>query len=79
MSPATASIRSAPGFSRRRSSIASELSIPATRTPRSDSGSAIRPVPIANSSTAPPPASSASRSTAGPTTAGSNTLADCAS
>ena len=48
--------------------------MPATRTPRSASGSAIRPVPIANSSAAPSPASSASRSTAGPTTAGSNML-----
>ncbi len=48
--------------------------MPATRTPRAASGSAIRPVPIANSSARPPPASSASRSTAGPTTAGSNML-----
>ena len=39
--------------------------MPATGTPRSASGSAMRPVPIANSSAAPSPASSASRSTAG--------------
>src|SRR4051812_40757962 len=73
---ARASIRSAPGFSRRRASMASELSMPATRTPRSASGSAIRPVPIANSTAAPSPASSASRSTAGPSTRGSNMLAE---
>jgi hypothetical protein len=79
MSPASASMPSAPGFSRRRASIASEVSIPATRTPRAASGSAMRPVPMANSSAAPAPASSAKRSTAGPTTAGSNMLSECAS
>ena len=79
MSPAIASIRSAPGFSRSSASIASELSMPATRTPRAASGSAIRPVPIANSSAAPSPASCASASTAGPTTAGSNMPAESSS
>ena len=53
--------------------------MPATRTPRSASGSAIRPVPIANSSAPPAPASSASRSTAGSTTAGSNMPPECSS
>ena len=72
MSPTIAATRSAPGFARRRASISFELSIPATRTPRSASGSAIRPVPIANSSAPPSPASSASSSTAGATTSGSN-------
>ncbi len=79
MSPTRASIPSAPGLSRRRASIASEVSIPATGTPRPASGSAMRPVPMANSSAAPSPASSANRSTAGPTTAGSNMLPECAS
>ena len=79
MSPTTASIRSAPAFSRRRASMAAELSIPATRTPRSASASAIRPVPMANSSAPPSPASSASASAAGPTTAGSNMVAECSS
>ena len=53
--------------------------MPATGTPRSASGSAIRPVPIANSSAAPSPASSASKSTAGPITAGSNMPHDASS
>ena len=46
--------RSPPGFARRRATIASEASIPCTSTPRAASGSAIRPVPIASSSTGPP-------------------------
>ncbi len=79
MSPITASIRSAPGFSRSRASIASELSIPATRTPRAASGTAIRPVPIANSSAPPSPASPASVSTVGPTTSGLNMLHELSS
>ena len=37
----------APGFARSRATIASDRSMPATRTPRAESGSAIRPVPIA--------------------------------
>ena len=53
--------------------------MPATRTPRCASGNAIRPVPIANSSALPSPASSASRSAAGSTTAGSNIAPECAS
>ena len=77
--PDMAATRSAPGFSRSRASISFELSIPATRTPRSASGSAIRPVPIANSSAAPSPASSASSSTAGATTSGSNIPAESSS
>jgi hypothetical protein len=67
-SPSTASIPAASGFARSRDSIASELSIPATRTPLSESGIAIRPVPIPNSSAAPSPAYAASISTTGPTT-----------
>jgi hypothetical protein len=51
-----------------------ELSMP---RPRSASGSAIRPVPIANSRAAPSPASSAGVSTAGATTVGSNIPAEC--
>jgi hypothetical protein len=62
MSPAMDSIRSAPRFSPRRDSIARELSMPTTRTARSASGSAMRPVPIANSSALPSPANSASLS-----------------
>jgi hypothetical protein len=79
MSPTSASTRWAPGFSRRRPSIASELSTPTTRTPRPASGSAIRPVPTANSSAAPSPASSASRSAVCAMTAGSNTPLESAS
>ena len=56
--------------------MASESSMPATRTPRSASGTAIRPVPIANSSAPPSPAKPASTSTTGPTTAGSNIAAE---
>ena len=48
--------RRPPGLSRSLATIASEASIPSTRTPRSASGSAIRPVPIANSSARPPAA-----------------------
>ena len=71
-SPIVAPIRSAPGFSRSFATIASERSIPCTRTPRSDSGSAIRPVPIPSSSAAPSPARAARKSTAGSSTSGSN-------
>ena len=46
-SPIATSISSPPGFARSLATIASERSIPATRTPRCESGSAIRPVPIA--------------------------------
>ena len=53
-SPTAMSMSSLPGFARNSATMASELSIPATRTPRPASGSAIRPVPIPNS-TAPPP------------------------
>jgi hypothetical protein len=70
---------SLPGFARKAATMASELSIPATRTPRSASGSAIRPVPIPNSTAPPAPASPASMSTTGVTTAGSNMSAACSS
>ncbi len=79
MSPATASMAAPPGFSRSRWSIASELSMPATRTPRSARGTATRPVPIANSRTRPPAASSASVSTVGPMTCGENMLHELSS
>ncbi len=59
-SPIVTSMCSPPGFARNRATMASELSMPATRTPRSASGSAIRPVPIPNSSAPPCPARSAS-------------------
>src|SRR5579875_3432316 len=49
--------------------------MPCTGTPRSASGSAIRPVPTPNSSAAPSPASSATRSTTGPTRSGANIAA----
>ena len=50
--------------------------MPATRTPRSASGSAIRPVPIPSSSAPPSPAKPASISTTGSTTAGSDMAAE---
>src|SRR3954451_24940876 len=61
-----------PGLSRRRVAIARESSMPCTGTPRAASGRAMRPVPMPNSSAAPSPASDASTSTTGSTTAGSN-------
>ena len=54
------------------STIGCESSMPATDTPRSTRGMATRPVPIANSSARPSPASAASRSTVGPSTSGAN-------
>ena len=61
---------------RSRSTMAGERSMPCTRTPRRLSGSAMRPVPMPSSSAAPLPASSARKSTAGSTTAGSNMSAE---
>ncbi|WP_311774392.1 hypothetical protein [Micromonospora carbonacea] len=52
--------------------MAVDSSMPVTGTPRSASGTATRPVPTANSSAAPSPASVASRSTVGPSTSGAN-------
>ena len=45
---------SPPGFSRSRAIIASDASMPCTRTPRSASGSAMRPVPMPSSRERPP-------------------------
>jgi hypothetical protein len=70
-SPIATGISSPPGFARSRATIASERSIPRTGTPRSASGSAIRPVPMPSSSAAPSPASSARKSTAASIAAGS--------
>src|SRR5439155_12408513 len=63
---------SAPGLARSRATIASDRSIPCTRTPRCASGSAILPVPMPSSSAAPSPASCARKWTAGSTTLGAN-------
>src|SRR5438046_8813070 len=63
---------SAPGLARSRATIASDRSIPCTRTPRCASGSAILPVPMPSSSAAPSPASCARKWTAGSTTPGAN-------
>src|SRR3954454_21271735 len=79
MSPSTAPMPDAPGFALSRSSMYGEISIPDTATPRSASGTATRPVPIASSSARPPPASPASRSTVGPSVAGSNRSAESSS
>jgi hypothetical protein len=53
-----------------------DSSMPATRTPRSTSGIATRPVPMASSRAAPSPATAARKSTAGSRTSGSNMKAD---
>ena len=79
MSPIVTGTAAAPGLPRSTAAMSGDNSIPATGTPRSLSGSATRPVPTANSSAAPPPASEASTSTAGPSTAGSNISALVAS
>ena len=50
--------------------------MPCTGTPRCDSGSPIRPVPMASSSALPLPASSASRLTAGSIASGWNMRSD---
>ena len=52
--------------------------MPCTRTPRRLSGNATRPVPIPNSSAAPPAASSARKLTVGSRTPGSNMSLDVA-
>jgi hypothetical protein len=52
-SPIVTGISSPPGFSRSFAIIASDRSIPCTRTPRCESGKAIRPVPMPSSSAAP--------------------------
>src|SRR5215210_4971912 len=72
-------MRSPPGLARSCSTIGAEMSSPCTRTPRSLSGSAMRPVPTPSSSAAPSPARVTSRSTTGSTTAGSDMDVDVAS
>ncbi len=71
MSPIVTATRSAPGLAASCSAMAGDSSIPRTAIPRALSGSATRPVPTANSTTGPSPASSASRPTMGSRTAGS--------
>src|SRR5215207_2934833 len=51
--PIVTGIASPPGLLRSRATMASETSTPCNSTPRSVNGSAIRPVPIASSSTGP--------------------------
>jgi hypothetical protein len=70
---------SLPALARSWATMSADSSMPCTATPRARSGIATRPVPIANSSAAPSPASSASTSTVGPSTAGSNISADVSS
>ena len=64
-SPIVTPMSSPPGFARILATIAFDMSIPRTVTPRRASGSAILPVPTANSSARPSPARSARKSTAG--------------
>ena len=72
MSPTVTGTASAPGLARSRSAMCGDSSIPLTGTPRALSGSATRPVPTANSSAGPSPASAASTSTHGSSTAAEN-------
>jgi len=65
----------APGLAACRSAIGRDSSTPRTGIPRALSGMATRPVPTANSSAGPSPASSASTPTMGSRTAGSNMAA----
>ena len=58
------------------STIGWDSSIPVTGTPRSASGIATRPVPIASSRAGPSPASPARKSTAGSSTSGANMKAE---
>ena len=75
-SPIVRPISSPPGFSRSLATIACDMSIPWTGTPRWARGSATRPVPIPSSRARPSPASSARKSTTGSSTSGSNMSAD---
>src|SRR5918993_1981072 len=72
MSPSTTGMAASSTLVRSCSTIGADSSMPATGTPRSASGTATRPVPIASSSARPPPASAASLSTVGPSTSGAN-------
>ena len=76
----TATSRSAPpSFARSWATMSGESSIPATSTPRAANGTAMRPVPIPNSSARPEPASPANTSTTGSTTSGANIAAEVSS
>ena len=72
MSPMVTPMASPPGLPRSLATIARDISMPCTGTPRRDSGSPMRPVPMANSRARPLPASSASRLTAGSIASGWN-------
>ena len=58
------------------STIGRDNSIPETATPFERRGTAMRPVPMANSRAGPSAAHAASASTTGPTTSGLNTPSD---
>ena len=75
-SPIVTPMSSPPGFARILATIAFDMSIPWTATPRRDSGSAILPVPTANSSAGPSPARSARKSTVGSTASALNISAE---
>lgn len=81
-SPMVTPMSSPPGLARIRRTMARDMSMPCTGTPRRASGSAIRPVPMPNSSaraspSAPgPPARPAIRSTTGSTASGPNTSSE---
>lgn len=72
MSPIVTGTASAPGLASSFSAMCGDSSNPHTEIPRPLSGSATRPVPTANSRAGPPCANSASRSTVGLSTGGSN-------
>jgi hypothetical protein len=72
MSPMMTGIVASSALVRDWSIIGRDRSIPVTGTPRWESGTATRPVPMPNSSARPPPASSARRSTLEPSTSAAN-------
>jgi hypothetical protein len=80
-SPMVTPIASPPGLARSRATIARDMSMPCTGTPRRASGSAMRPVPMPSSRARPElpglgPASPASTSAVRSMTAGSNSSDD---
>ena len=76
MSPMATGMAAPPGLARSRATMARDRSMPCTSTPRRVSGSAIRPVPMPNSSARPPPASPASTSATVSVKEGSNMPSD---
>jgi hypothetical protein len=72
MSPTITGIVASSAFARSWSIIGPDSSMPVTGTPRAASGTATRPVPMANSSAAPSPARATRRFTVGPSTSGAN-------